>query len=103
LEEVGQGIFVGDCQHLFRCPGILHGKLTDQGRVRESLLEEHDDRFFVNLQNDVPLVAEALNKFLDGLSLLLHRTGQVLVNSRMGACGLKIADELSTQVRPGTD
>jgi hypothetical protein len=26
-----QGIFVGDCQHLFRCPRILFGEPADQG------------------------------------------------------------------------
>jgi hypothetical protein len=38
-----QGVFVGDFQHLLRHSGILHGELMDQGRVHESLLEEHDD------------------------------------------------------------
>jgi hypothetical protein len=28
---LGQGVFVGDCQHLFRRPEILHGELVDQG------------------------------------------------------------------------
>jgi hypothetical protein len=37
------GVFVGDCQHLLRCPGILHGALADQRRVLQTFLEEHDD------------------------------------------------------------
>jgi hypothetical protein len=28
---LSQGILVGNCQHLFRHPGVLHGKLVDQG------------------------------------------------------------------------
>jgi hypothetical protein len=38
-----EGIFVGDCQFLFRRPEILHGEHVDQARVSESLLEEHND------------------------------------------------------------
>jgi hypothetical protein len=37
--------------------------------VFESLIEEHDDGFVVDLQNDVSLIAEALNKLPEGLSL----------------------------------
>jgi hypothetical protein len=40
---LGQGVFVGDCQHLLICSRILHGELADQGWVPESFLEEHDD------------------------------------------------------------
>jgi hypothetical protein len=41
----------------------------------ESLLEEHDDGFIVDLREDVPLVAEVLNKLPKGLSFLLHHIG----------------------------
>jgi hypothetical protein len=40
---LGQGILASDSEHLFLCPRILHGKLTDQGRVPDSLLEENDN------------------------------------------------------------
>jgi hypothetical protein len=56
---LSQGIFICDSQHLFCHPGVLHGKLVDQGRVPESLLEEHNNRFVVNLRNEVSLVAKS--------------------------------------------
>jgi hypothetical protein len=40
---LSQGILVGDGEHLFRCPGVLHDDLVDQGGVHESLLKEHYD------------------------------------------------------------
>jgi hypothetical protein len=40
---LSQGVLVSDNEHIFRCPGILHGELMDQGRVPESLHEEHDN------------------------------------------------------------
>jgi hypothetical protein len=36
--QLGKGIFVGNCQHLFRRPMILHGEHTYRVRVPESLL-----------------------------------------------------------------
>jgi hypothetical protein len=47
----------------------------DQGQIPESLLEEHDDRLVVDLWDDIPLIAEALNELPEGLSLLLDDTG----------------------------
>jgi hypothetical protein len=41
----------------------------------ESFLEEHDDRLVVDLRDDVPLVAEALNKLSEGVSFVLHHVG----------------------------
>jgi hypothetical protein len=49
---------------------VLGGKLADQGRVPESIPEEHDDWFVVNLQDVVSLVAKALDELLKWLSLL---------------------------------
>jgi hypothetical protein len=72
---LGQGIFAGDCQHLFGCSGILHGQLPDQGRVPESFLEEHDNGFVIDLWDDVSLVTKALDKFSEGLSLLFYNAG----------------------------
>jgi hypothetical protein len=66
---------------LLKRPGVLHGKLADQRRLPESLLKKHYDGFVVDLQDDVPLVVEALDKLSEGLSLLLYNAGQVLVNS----------------------
>jgi hypothetical protein len=40
----------------------------DQGWVSESLLEEHDDRLLVNLQDDISLVAETLDELPEGLT-----------------------------------
>jgi hypothetical protein len=40
-----------------------------------SLLEEHHDRLFINLRDDIPLVEEALDVFLEGLSFLLNYAG----------------------------
>jgi hypothetical protein len=59
---LNQGVFVGDCQHLFGRPGILYCQLVDHGRVHESFLEEHDNGFIVDLRNDVSLVAKVLDK-----------------------------------------
>jgi hypothetical protein len=41
--HLSQGVLVSDSEHLFSCPRILHGEVTDQGRVPKSLLEEHDN------------------------------------------------------------
>jgi hypothetical protein len=41
----------------------------------ESFLEEHDDRLVVDLRDDVPLVAEALNKLSERVSFVLHHVG----------------------------
>jgi hypothetical protein len=54
---------------------ILHGDLSDQGWIPESLLKEHDDRFVINLRDDIPLVTEALNELSEGFSLLLDDAG----------------------------
>jgi hypothetical protein len=72
---LGQGIFVGDCQHLFWHPGVLHGELADKGRVPKSLLEEYDDRLVIDLRYNVSLVAVMLDKLPEGLSFLLDHAG----------------------------
>jgi hypothetical protein len=36
---LGQGVSIGDGKHLLRRPRVFHGKLSDQGRVPESLLK----------------------------------------------------------------
>jgi hypothetical protein len=72
----GQCILFGDGKHLLRRPGVLHGELADQGWVLESLLEEYDVGFVVDLRDDVPFVPEMLDKFMQGLSLLLYDAGQ---------------------------
>jgi hypothetical protein len=46
-----------------------------------SFLEEHDDRFVINLWDDVSIIVEALDKLSEGLSLLLYHAGQVPVDS----------------------
>jgi hypothetical protein len=66
----------------------------------ESLLEEHDDGFIVNLRYNVSLVAEALDKLSKVFSLLLYDTGQVPVDTWSCAHGPEVADELLAQVRP---
>jgi hypothetical protein len=43
--------------------------------VPESLLEEHNNRLVVDHQDDISLVAESLDKLLEGLSLLLDDAG----------------------------
>jgi hypothetical protein len=40
----------------------------DQGRVPESLLEEHNNRHVVDLRDDVSLVSESLDELSEGLS-----------------------------------
>jgi hypothetical protein len=70
-----QGVFVGNSQHFFWCPGILHGELTDQGWTPKSLLEEHDNGLVIDLRGDVSLVAKMLDEFSEGLSLLLDNAG----------------------------
>jgi hypothetical protein len=68
---LSQGVPIGNGEHCFGRPGVLHGDLSDQGRIPESLLEEHNDRLVVDLWDDIPLVAEALNEHPEGVSLLL--------------------------------
>jgi hypothetical protein len=87
----------------FRHPEIFHGEFADQGRVPKSLLEEHDDRFVINLQDDVHFFAEALNNFPEGLSLLLSHVRQVPIDSWPRACGSEVTDKLSVEVEPGAD
>jgi hypothetical protein len=62
-----QGVSVGDGKHLLRHPGVVHGELLDQGRVPESLFEEHHDWLVINLHDSSPLVAEMLDVFSKGL------------------------------------
>jgi hypothetical protein len=57
-------------------------------------LKKHDDGFVVDLRYNVPLIAEALDKFPEGLSLLLYDAGQVQVDSWPHAPGLEVVDEL---------
>jgi hypothetical protein len=45
--------------------------------VPESFLDEHDNGFVINFQDDIPLFAEVLDKYSEGLSLLLYNMGQV--------------------------
>jgi hypothetical protein len=47
----------------------------------ESLLEEHNDELVIDLRDDVSLVAEMLDKLLEGLTHLLDDGNQVPVNS----------------------
>jgi hypothetical protein len=61
---LGQGVPVGNGEHFFWRPGVLHGMLSDQSRIPESLLEEYDDRLIIDLRDDIPLVVEALNELL---------------------------------------
>jgi hypothetical protein len=100
---LGQGIFVGDCQHFFGRSGILHGELTNQGRVPESFLEEHDNGFVIDLRNDVYLVEEEQDKFPEGLSFILYNVGQVPFDSYSCARGPEVLNELLAQVGPLSD
>jgi hypothetical protein len=68
---LSQGILLSDGKHCFLCPRVFHGELTDQGWVPESLLEKHNNRLVIDLQDDVSLVAESLNELPEGLSILL--------------------------------
>jgi hypothetical protein len=90
---LSQGKFVGDIQHLFKCPGVLKGELANQRRVPESLLEEHNNRFVINLQNEVSLVAKALDEVSEWFSLLLDNAEQVPLNSWSCTCGTKVVVE----------
>jgi hypothetical protein len=47
----------------------------------ESLLEEHDYRLVIDLQNNISIVAKTLDKVPEGLSFLLDYAGMVLVES----------------------
>jgi hypothetical protein len=47
----------------------------DLGRVPKPFLEEHHDQLVVNLWDDIPLVAEALDVFSERLSFLLDNAG----------------------------
>jgi hypothetical protein len=69
-----QGVFVGIGQHFFWCPGALHGELTEQRQVLESLLEAHDDQLIVNLRDDFSFVAKMLYELLKWLTLVLDDT-----------------------------
>jgi hypothetical protein len=69
---LGQGVLIGVGQHLLGRPRGFHDTLGDQGQIHKSLLEEHDDGFVIDLQDDISFVAEALDEFLEGLSLLLY-------------------------------
>jgi hypothetical protein len=100
---IGQDVLVSDGELLLGRPGIFHGKLTDQGQVPESLLEEHDDGFIIDFRDDVPLVAKMLDEFLEGLSLLLYNASQVPIDPWSLTSGPKFVDELLAQVRPQTD
>jgi hypothetical protein len=70
-----QGVAVGDGEHCFCCPRVLHGELLDLGQIPEFLLEEHDDRLVIDVRDDIPLIVEALNDLSEELSLLLDDTG----------------------------
>jgi hypothetical protein len=72
---LSQGILVSHSEHLFWCPRILHGELMDQGRVSESLLEEHDNWLVINLHDNVSFVVKPLDKLLEGLPFLLDDAG----------------------------
>jgi hypothetical protein len=65
-----------------------------------SLLEEHDDGFVINLWDDVPFLAEVLDEFPEGLSLVLYDASHVPVDSWPLASGPEVTDELLTQVIP---
>jgi hypothetical protein len=55
--------------------GFFHGELTDQGRVRESFLEEHDNGHVIDLRDDISLVADMLDELPKGHFLLLDDVG----------------------------
>jgi hypothetical protein len=93
---LNQGILVNDGEHCLRRPGVFHGELTDQGRVPESLLEEHNDRLVVDLWDDVSFVAESLDELTEGLSLLLDDAGLIPVGVRTCARGVEVAGEQPT-------
>jgi hypothetical protein len=95
---LSQGIFVGNGQHLLGCLGVFHAELVNQGRISESLLEEHDDGLVLDLWDDGPFVTEMLDEFPKGLSLLLHDVSQVPVDSWSLEGGSKVVDKLVTQV-----
>jgi hypothetical protein len=69
----------------------------------ESLLEEHNDGLVIDLRDDVSLVAEMLDKLLEGLTLLLDDGNQVLVNSQAHTRGMEVVGEQSTQMALGPD
>jgi hypothetical protein len=72
---LGQGVFVSDGEHFFRCPWVFYGELIDQGQVPESLFVEHNNRLIVDLRDDVSFVAKMLDELPEGLSLLLDDAG----------------------------
>jgi hypothetical protein len=69
----------------------------------ESLLEEHNDELVIDLRDDVSLVAEMLDKLLEGLTLLLDDGNQVPVNSQTHTRGMEVVGEQSTQMALGPD
>jgi hypothetical protein len=68
---LSQVILISYGEHCFWHPMIFHCKLTDQGSVTKSFLEEHDNWLVIDLRGDIPLIAEMLDELLEGLSLLL--------------------------------
>jgi hypothetical protein len=72
---LGQGVFVSDGEHCFWYLGVFHDELTDQGRVPESFLEEQNNRFVIDVRDDISLVVKLLDELPEGLSLLLDDVG----------------------------
>jgi hypothetical protein len=72
---LSQGILVSDGEHCFQRPRVFHGELMYQGWAPKSLLEEHNNRLVINLQDDISLVAESMDELSEGPSLLLDDTG----------------------------
>jgi hypothetical protein len=87
---LSQGILVGYREHLLRCPGVFRGELMNQGRVSEPLLEEHNNRFVVNFWDDVPLVVEPLDEFLEGLSFCLDDVANSQLTPEHAHAGRKL-------------
>jgi hypothetical protein len=73
---------------------------VNQGRILESLFEEHDDGLVVDLWDNVHFVAKMLDEFLKGLSLLLQDVSQVPIDSWSLIGGPNVASELLTQILP---
>jgi hypothetical protein len=56
--------------------------------------------FVINLSDDVPLIAETLDKFPEGFTLLLYHVGLIPFDSWTRKSGPEVASEQPTQVRP---
>jgi hypothetical protein len=66
---------------------------VDQGWVPESPLEEHNNRFVVNLRNEVSLVAKSRDELSEWFSLLLDNASQVPLDSWLCTRGTEVVVE----------